>query len=220
MTDHLQTTLDPSDLDDIIDPARCALLVIDMQNDYLHDDGAFARMGADVSRLQPVVPHVNRAIDLARAADVPRIFVRQTHGKWFNTRGWIARGRAATKLPVDRIPLVEHGSWGAEFYGVEPGDDELVITKHRYSAFIYTELEATLHAIGRDTAVLTGATTDICVRYTAVDALMRGFHPILVSEATTAGSEELQAQVEKEFREHIGNVVGIDDVAKAWKAGA
>lgn len=211
---------DLTDLGDIIDPARCALLVIDMQNDYLHDDGAFAKMGADVTKFQPVVAHVNRAIELARAADVPRIFIRQTHGKWFNTKGWVARGRAATRLPVDRIPLVEDGTWGAEFYGVEPRDDEHVVTKHRYSGFLYTELEATLQAIGRDTAVYAGATTDICVRYTAVDGLMRGFHPVLVSEATTAGSPELQQQVEKEFREHIGNVVGLDDVARAWKAEA
>lgn len=205
---------------DILDPVRTVLLVIDMQNDYLHEDGALARMGADVAALQQVVPHVERAVALAREAGVPRIFVRQTHGPRYDTPAWRTRGRGAGRMVVDRLPIVEDETWGADFYGVEPQPDELVITKHRYSAYLYTELELALRALDRDTALHAGATTDICVRYTAVDGLMRGVHPVLVSEATTAGSATVQQRVEDEFRDHIGTVVGLTELERAWKLTA
>lgn len=203
-------------LGDIVAPERSALLIVDLQNDYLHEDGAFAKMGEDTTALQKIIPAVNELLDIARSADVPRIFVRQTHSAWFNTQGWLARGRGSTVLPVDRIPLVEDGTWGAEFFGVEPRDDELVITKHRYNGFEYTPLELALRAKEKDTTIFCGAATNVCVKYTALGALFRGFHPILVRDCVATGDPELQATALREFSEHIGNVVELDDIRDVW----
>jgi ureidoacrylate peracid hydrolase len=209
-----------SNLGDLAAVARCALLVIDVQNDYLHEDGALSKMGKDTARLREVVPSIQRLLALAREAVVPRIFVRQSHSHWFNTKGWLGRGRGSPALSPDRIPLVEEGTWGAEFYAVEPRSDELVVTKHRYSGFAYTPLELALRAKERDTVVLCGATSDVCVQATAVDAVMHGFSPILVADCTTAADPDVAAAAEHDFADHIGTVVRLAELEACWAGGA
>jgi ureidoacrylate peracid hydrolase len=205
-----------SDTAEILRPDRCALVVVDMQNDYVHEDGALSRMGKDTAPLQAIVPNVHSLIDVARQADVVRIFVRQTHSHWFNTPGWLTRGRGAGVIAVDRVPLVEDGSWGAEFYEVAPRDDELVVTKHRYSAFAWTPLELALRAKAKDTVVLCGFTSDVCIEATALDAIMHGFSPVLVGDCSMAADPGVHAAAVHDFADHIGTVVELADVAAAW----
>jgi ureidoacrylate peracid hydrolase len=205
-----------TDLREILGAERSALLIIDVQNDYIHQDGALSRMGKDTAPIRAIVPNVHSLIELARGADVVRIFVRQTHSHWFNTPGWLTRGRGAGVIAPDRIPLVEEGTWGAEFYEIAPRPDELVITKHRYSAFAYTPLELALHAKGKDTVVLCGATSDVCVEATALDAVMRGFRPVLVADGATAADPAVHASAVHDFADHIGTVVKLADVATVW----
>jgi ureidoacrylate peracid hydrolase len=205
-----------ADMSEILRPERCALLIIDVQNDYIHEDGALSRMGKDTAPLRAVVPNIQALIELARHADVVRIFVRQTHSHWFNTPGWLTRGRGAGVIAVDRIPLVEDGTWGAEFYEVEPRHDELVVTKHRYSGFAYTPLELALRAKEKDTVVLCGTTTDVCVEATALDAVMRGFSPVLISDCAMAAAPAVQAAAVNDFADHIGTVVQLETVAAVW----
>jgi ureidoacrylate peracid hydrolase len=191
-------------------------VVIDVQNDYIHEDGALSRMGKDTAPLRAVVPNIQALVELARDAGVVRIFVRQTHSHWFNTPGWLTRGRGAGVIAVDRIPLVEDGTWGAEFYEVEPRHDELVVTKHRYSGFAYTPLELALRAKEKDTVVLCGTTTDVCVEATALDAVMRGFSPVLISDCAMAADPAVQAAAVNDFADHIGTVVQMETVAAVW----
>ena len=206
----------PPDLNDILRADRCALVLVDIQNDYIHEDGALSRMGKDTSNVRAAVPKMYELLELARRADVVRIHVRATHSHWFNTPGWLTRGRGAGAIKVDRMPLVEEGTWGADFYGVEPTDDELVITKHRYSGFAYTPLELALHAKGVDTVLLGGVTTDVCVAATALDAVMRGFSPVLVSDCAMAADPAVQAAAVHDFADHICTADELEDVASVW----
>jgi ureidoacrylate peracid hydrolase len=199
-----------------LDLDRCALVVIDMQNDYFHEDGALARMGHDTAHSRDQVPSVLELIELARDADVPRIFVRQTHSHWFNTAGWLSRGRDGAALDVVRNPIVEDGTWGAEFFAVEPREDELIVTKHRYDAFQYTPLELALRAKQRDTLLLCGVATDVCVRYTAVSAVTNGFFPILVEDCSLSATAEQQQRSVQAYSEYIGTVASLADVRAAW----
>jgi ureidoacrylate peracid hydrolase len=205
---------------DALRPDRCAVLVIDLQNDYCHEDGAFARMGFDLSRIQAAVARVTQLIAAAREHDVPVIFVRTTHGEWSDTPGWAMRPRGGSTAREGRIPLVEEGTWGAELYRLAPEDGDRVIVKHRYSSFAFTPLELALRAKARDTVLLAGATTHICVEATAVDALMRGFHTVLVSECAVAPTPELDAAAREDFADHIGAVVGLEHLRRSWRTGA
>ena len=88
-------------------------MVIDLQNDYCHEDGGFARIGYDVSRGQAAVGRVEELVSVAHEQDVPVIFLRTTHGEWTDTQAWAERPRAGTTVPEGRVPLVEEGTWGA-----------------------------------------------------------------------------------------------------------
>jgi ureidoacrylate peracid hydrolase len=201
----------------LLDPDDCALVVIDLQNDFCHPDGAASRVGQETGAVRAAMPDVHRLVALAREAAVPRFFVRTTHSDWFNSDGWLARGRGGNHLPADRVPFVQEGSWGAEWYEVEPGPDDLVITKHRYSAFAYTPLELAFQGTRRRTAVLAGTQTNVCVEATATDAVTRGLHPILVQECVATGSSPaLHTAALRDFAQHLGNVVQLADVEAAW----
>lgn len=208
---HSMTT----DSSALLDPARCAVAVIDLQNDFCHADGTFGRIGYDTSRVQSILPDVQILIDAAHAADVPTIFLRTTDGPWSDTPAWSRRPRVGD-TSTERIPLVEEGSWGAEFYNLTPQPCDLVLTKHRYSGFAYTPLELALRAKGRDTLVLAGALTDVCLEATAVDAIAAGFLAVLISECSAAASDELQVAAEATFADHIGAVVSLRALQDAW----
>jgi ureidoacrylate peracid hydrolase len=210
-TDLTQTGAAP-----VTDRDRCAVVVIDLQNDYCHEDGGFARLGYDVSRVQAAVDRVEELIGVAHDHDVPVIFLRTTHGEWSDTQAWAERPRAGSTVPEGRVPLVEDGTWGAELYRLVPEDRDRVIVKHRYSGFAYTPLELALRAKGRDTVVLVGTTTHICVKATAVDALMAGFYTALVPECTVAPTPALETATHEDFSDHIGAIVPLADLSRLW----
>jgi ureidoacrylate peracid hydrolase len=199
-----------------LDPAACAIVVVDVQNDFVHEDGAFAQLGMDVSRLQAVIPNIEGLLDLARARAVPVIHLVTTHGAWSDSPAWRRRGLAGSTLDVDRRPILDAGSWGAEIYGLVPRDEDLVIVKHRYSGFAYTPLELALQAKERTTIVLAGVTTHACVEATAVDAITRGVYPVLVEDCVATTSDQLELSAKTDFTELLGEVVSLSEVDEAW----
>jgi nicotinamidase-related amidase len=82
---------------DALDPDRCALVVVDMQNDYCHVEGALARLGADVSPAADTAAGIRRLAAGAAEAGVPRIYLRTEHSHWFDTEAWLARGYCASR---------------------------------------------------------------------------------------------------------------------------
>lgn len=199
-------------------PGRCAVVVVDVQNDFCHPNGAVARMGNDVTRVAAAVPAVQCLIELARAADVPRIYLQTELSPWFDDRAWRQRGRQGGVFDADRIPVCRPGTWGAELCGLEPAPDELVIVKYRYSAFAYTPLELALRTANRDIVVLAGTATHQCVEATARDAIGRGFYPVLVETASASRDHRLHQAAVEDFAAHLGSVVALADLDAAWQA--
>lgn len=205
-----------SDFETRLEPKRCALVIVDVQNDFCHERGAAAKLGQDVSQAEVVVPNIEAAIELARAAGVPRIYLQVTHNPWFDTPGWIVRGRGGGTLDVDSIPIIEEGTWGAELYRLAPKPDELVIVKRRYSGFAYTPLELALRANRVDTVVLVGTQTNVCVEATAVDALHKGYYPVVVEDCVFTGSEFLHRSALVDIQERVGPMVKLEDLRQKW----
>lgn len=202
--------------DDGLDPARCLLAVIDVQNDFCHEDGAFARMGHRVDMAAAAVRGIGSALDLARRVDVPRVVVRVAHSSWTDDPAWAARGAAGSVLDIARVPVAREGTWGAEFFGIEPDPDAMVLTKHRYSAFVHTPLELYLRARGAATIVLAGVATNVCVHATARDALHAGFLPVVLADATASHSAEAHERALEDIRSFIGRVATVADLERAW----
>ena len=83
-----------------------------------------------------------------------------------------------------RAEICATGTWGAEYYRVQPTNDDCEVVKHRYSAFVGTTLEVILRSLARQTVVVTGVTTNVCVESTVRDAYMRDYRPLLVEDCT------------------------------------
>jgi ureidoacrylate peracid hydrolase len=198
-----------------------ALVVIDMQNDYCHEDGAcnHARdafpfwSGAHIAEMIPVL---QGTIGAAREAGVPVVWVRSEYSAWTMSKRWEQRG-AGRPLHICRP-----GTWGSELHeGFEPRDDEPMVVKPRYSPFVGTEFELALRVQRIETLLITGVTTNVCVETTARDAFMRDFRVVALSDCAAAYSKEVHDASMWNIRTHFGSVMTSAEVRRAWEqAGA
>lgn len=173
-------------LEEKVAPGRAAVLVVDVQNDFCADQGVFGKAGNDLSMVQAMVPRLERLIEGARQAGVPVMFIQAIYDPVYLPPAWYERN---ARLDFE-VPRCLSGSWGAEFYRVAPLPGETVVVKHRYSAFVGTEVDLLLRSRGIQTVVMTGVATNICVESTARDAFMRNYYVVLVDDCSAAYRQE------------------------------
>jgi ureidoacrylate peracid hydrolase len=194
----------------VIAPGEATLLVIDVQNDYCHADGVFGRAGKDLTAIQAAVERIEGLVAAARRAGVPLIWVRTEHDRWTDSAAWLSREvRAAGTICAP-------GSWGAEFYRVQPAPGECVVVKHRYSAFVGSRLPVVLRGLGRRTLVLTGVTTNVCVESTARDAFMRDWPVALVEDCAAALTKGEHEAAVHNVRTYFGRVLDAATLESGW----
>lgn len=185
-----------------LSPPKTALIVIDVQNDFCHHQGGFSKRKADLSHVQKVTPNLNSFIEKCRQFHLPVIFVRTVHSDWTNSPSWLGRmGGIAEKIPVC-LP----NTWGAEFYEVEPKTTDCIVTKHRYSAFVGTDLNLILRSKGIQTILLTGVVTNICVETTARDGFNLDYHVILLEDCCGAYVPEEHVATLNNISKYFGMV--------------
>lgn len=169
--------------------ARTALLLIDMQRDFIEPGGFGSTLGNDVARLSAIVPATARLLAGFRRAGLPICHTKEAH------RPDLAdcppakrnRGKAALRIgdegPMGRILVV--GERGNDFVAaLQPKTGEMVITKPGKGAFYATELDALLRARGITHLVIGGVTTEVCVQTSMREANDRGYECLLVEDAT------------------------------------
>ena len=147
-----------------IDPASTALVVIDVQNDFAVPQGVCGAVGDDVSPVAPMIDRVKSLIAAARQANLFIIFVRAIYDEVVLSPA-LAEQYLRRGYP-NGICLT--GSRGAELVeGIGPRDapNEIVVTKHRYSAFWGSSIDLFLRTNGIQTLVLTGIATEVCVEF-------------------------------------------------------
>jgi ureidoacrylate peracid hydrolase len=204
-------------LDQKADPAHCALLVIDVQNDFAADGGFFDKVGADLAPIQTQrVPALRRLIEEARLAGVFVIFVQAIYDAEHLSAPMRERN---TRLKME-IPRCLTGSWGAEFYKVKPQPGEPIVTKHRYSAMVNTDLPAILHQRGIQSLLLTGISTDTCVESAGRDAYFRDYYVTIVGDCCGAASEQDHLGALKRFSRDYGQVVESSELIEVWRGMA
>jgi ureidoacrylate peracid hydrolase len=168
--------------------ARTAILVIDMQNDNLHPDGAFAAFGAaQHAQEQDVVANVRIVLDAAREVGAP-IF----HNRIVAYPAPVGLGGA--NAPIFRMigpESLKMGTWGAEIIqGLDPREDEPVLDRIRMSAFHGSALDVMLRNLGVTEVVIVGVWTNMAVEHTARDAADFGYAVTVVSDATSSINAE------------------------------
>ena len=192
------------------DPERTALVVIDMQN-YFMKSGA----PACVDAARDVVSTVNRLASGLRDAGAS-IFWVQTEALPRGASDWATVYAIYSPEKQDaRYLHLARGSDGFQLWpalDVRRGDE--LVTKLRYSAFIQdsSDIERRLRTKGIDTLLFAGVATNVCVESSARDAMMRGFHSVMVSDTLAAPTEEEHAASLTAFYLYFGDVQSADEV--------
>jgi len=171
------------------DPATTALIVIDMQRDFIEPGGFGAALGNDVAPLQAIIPTVARLLAGARAAGLCVIHTRECHRPDLSDCPPAKRLRGAPALrigdpgPMGRILIA--GERGAEIVpDLAPLPGEPMLDKPGKGAFYATALSDILAGRGIRQLLLAGVTTEVCVQTTMREANDRGFDSLLVEDAT------------------------------------
>ena len=172
-----------------VDRKAIALMVIDMQRDFVEPGGFGASLGNDVAPLQAIVPTVRRLIDGFRARSLPVIHTRECHRPDLSDCPTAKRQRGAPSLrigdtgPMGRILVA--GEPGAEIVAeLAPAPGEAVIDKPGKGAFYATGLAGLLARLSIRQLVFAGVTTEVCVQTTMREANDRGFDALLATDAT------------------------------------
>jgi ureidoacrylate peracid hydrolase len=200
-------------LEQKISPENAALVVIDVQNDFVANNGFFDGVGADVRSIQQhTIPSLLKLIEAARAAGVLVVFVQAIYDPQDLSEPMLERN---VRTGRDK-PRCITGSWGADFYAVRPLPNEPVIIKHRYSAMINTDLNELLNERGMKSLLLTGVSTDTCVESTGRDAYFMDFYVTVVSDCCGAVNEADHRGALARFDRDYGAVVTSQEVSEIW----
>ncbi|MCB1624802.1 MAG: cysteine hydrolase [Pseudomonadales bacterium] len=184
-----------STLEEVIDPAHTAVLVIDQQNDFCHSRGYYAEvMKLDVSMTQGMNDRINQLTRAARSHGVMVIFTQFVIAKGFASDSpmWLAlhAGAGLKSLDQERFYTIE-GTWGAELYEkMEVEADDHVIKKLRGSAFVKTPLDDLLQKHGIETLIIAGQVTEGCVESTIRAARDADYFTVLAKDVIGSTSKE------------------------------
>ncbi|HVO16755.1 MAG TPA: isochorismatase family cysteine hydrolase [Alphaproteobacteria bacterium] len=191
---------------------QVALVMIDMQRDFLEPGGFGAALGNDVARLAPAVEPAGRLIAAFRAAGLPIVHTREAHRPDLSDCPPAKRARGGGTLrigdagPMGRILVA--GEPGVEIVSaLAPAPGEVVIDKPGKGAFYATPLGEILAARGITHLVIGGVTTEVCVQTTMREANDRGYECLLVEDATESYFPAFKAATLEMVRAQ-GGIVG------------
>jgi ureidoacrylate peracid hydrolase len=203
-------------MEEKVDPKNAALIVVDIQNDFCHEDSPFGKSGRDMSMAQSAARNTVKLIDAARAVGTPVIFVRATHNDDNESEVRIEeRLRSHPGIDPD-IYSCKEGTWGAEFYLVSPNPGETIVTKHRYSGFIGTDLDLILRSKGIKSLILTGVATGGCVESTARDGFQLDYYIHFVDDCCGCYSQARHQAALDAIGGAFGVVCQSADIMNIW----
>jgi ureidoacrylate peracid hydrolase len=192
-----------------------ALIVIDMQNSFLREEGSMNHLGLSPSAVIHTVEPVLELIKGAREAGIPVIYTREGLAEDYSDGGQFIKFFPATK---DVNGLIR-GTWDWELADeIQPIDGEYTVDKTRYSAFYKTDLEEILRKEGVDSVILCGITTECCVESAARDAFFRDFGVVVVADAVAAYSAERHESTLTTIRFCFGQTPSVSEVMEALAA--
>jgi nicotinamidase-related amidase len=198
-------------------PAETALIIIDMQRDFLEQGGFGAALGNDVGQLRSAIGPIARVLAAARAAGMLVIHTREGHRPDLSDLSTAKRRRGNFAMGIgDAGPMGRILVRGEAGHGIidelAPAPREPVIDKPGKGAFFATDLEAILRGRGIGKLILCGVTTEVCVHTTLREANDRGFDCLVLSDGT--------ASYFPEFHQSALAMVSAQGGIFGWVAGS
>jgi ureidoacrylate peracid hydrolase len=177
-----------------IDPARSAVIVVDMENDFASKGGMFDRAGVDISGAQKAIAPIAKVLAAARRAGLKIVYLKMGYRADLSDLG--------SNDSVNRIRHLKFGvgqkiqapdgresqvlirdTWDTDIVPeLKPQPDDIVMYKTRFSGFYQTDLDATLRKLEVKYLIITGVTTSICVESTVRDAMFRDYLCVLLQD--------------------------------------
>ncbi|MFJ1651211.1 isochorismatase family protein [Streptomyces sp. NPDC088337] len=196
-----------------VNPQKTALLVIDMQNDFVLEGYPM-----EVPMARRRIPRMQEVITECRAAGIPVVYTQHILLDTFNVSPLESTYNTALLSAGMR-----KGTFGAQVVDdLKPEADDVVVVKHRYDAFHNTHLENVLTSISGlrevDTVIIIGTLTEVCCDSTARGAYMRDFKVAFVGDATGARSEEAQAATENTIGTFFGRLLTTGELVAEIRA--
>lgn len=178
------------------EPAKTAVVVVDMQNDFASPGGMFDLAGIDIRCIQAIVPNVRAVLEAARSAAMPIVYLKMGFHPDLDDAGypssptWLKHAPLHVGDPVsapngEPSRILVQDCWSTDIVAeLTPEPEDIVLYKTRYSGFFNTELDNVLQRKGIERLIVVGATTSVCVDSTVRDAMFRDYHCLVVSDAT------------------------------------
>ena len=201
------------------DISRSALIIVDMQNDFLHPDGSFAQLAQehleamiDMPFLVGTIPHAKRLVTAFREAGKPVVYVAHVLKADYSDAAFPFWRLGMEPATGNRTHCVE-GTWGAQVIDeLQPKEGEPVVVKKGFGGFANTPLDTILRNMGITTCVVAGVTTCVCVSNTVRGGVEYNYRMILVSDAVAEVSRETHNSELKTMSRIFADVKTTDEV--------
>ena len=194
---------------DDVDPAKSALLVVDMQNAFMLPGVAHSLC----PMAERIVPNVNRLAQALRETGGTVIWIKTTFTPdalqdWSTYFGMTTPARVAKRIEALTADSTGHRLWS----GLEVRAEDVIVEKNRFSAFIQgsSDMARVLHERGLDTVIVTGTVTNVCCESTARDAMMLNFKTIMVTDGNAAATDEDHNASLAAFYLTFGDIMSTD----------
>ena len=209
----------------LVDLARTALLVVDMQNAFAHKGGYFDLVGLDITPIQRIIEPCRKVIHAAHAKGIRIIYLQMGCSQDLSDRGSpdapsSVKSRVLSMMkehPEWKDKFYIYGTWGAEIIEeLKPREGDVVVKKQKHDGFIGTNLDIILRTLGAKYLFFVGAATNICVESTLRHAFSLDYFPILVSDAVSQmGSNITQDATILNVQSTFGWVTNVKELLHA-----
>jgi len=198
---------------------KSALIIIDMQNDFVHPDGRFGHLARerpeaqfDMTFLMSTIPQVKRLADAFRGAGRPVIYVTQVLRSDYSDAAFPYWRNSEGATSGSRTFIVE-GTWGAQIIDElksERGDH--LVVKKGFGGFANTPLDTILRNLAVNTCVVAGVTTCVCVSTTIREGIEYNYRMIIVSDAVAEVHRDTHEAELKTMARMFADVRNTDEV--------
>jgi nicotinamidase-related amidase len=209
------------------DFARSALLIVDMHNDFLHEEGSFAHIarehpeaGFDLPFLRGTIPAVTRLADGFRAAGRPVLYVAHVLKPDYSDAAFPYWRIGMQPGAGNRTHCVE-GTWGAQIIdALKPRDREHLVVKKGFGGFANTPLDTILRNMGVNSCVVSGVTTCVCVSNTVRGGVEHNYRMVIAAEGVAEVNKQAHAGELTTMQRLFADVMPVAEIIGHLGAGS